>query len=316
VADLAERAEQRLDLMRVRGATLAAALGGVALLAVPAGVGEASFPGGNGKLAGVFSQEDRDSSALVLQLFSPSGQRLGRVARCIENTTGGGGTTGRCPRDPAFSADGSRLAFTSNGRLAVASSDGSGVTLLPQLTARDADPAWSPGGHRLVFTGRQAGRRNLYLVDPDGSNLSRLTTGGARAPAWSRRGQIAFAARGRIWRLGSSGRVLLARGDHPDWSPSGRTVAYHFRGNAYRVSGRGGTPPRLLVRRAREPVFSPNGRRVIFLRVRRADRNAGTESVFVRGVRGGRARLLRAGGELPIGSTFRSWADLAWQPRP
>jgi WD40-like Beta Propeller Repeat len=316
VADLAERAEQRLDLMRVARAAMAAALGGVAWLAVSVGVGEASFPGGNGKLAGVFGQEDRSSSALVLQLFSPAGQRLGRVARCTEDTTGGGGTTGRCPRDPAFSADGTRLAFASNRRLAVADSNGSGVTLLPQLTDRDADPAWSPNGQRLVFTGRKAGRRNLYLVDRDGSNLSRLTTGGGRAPAWSRRGQIAFAAQGRVWRRGPSGRVPLARGDHPDWSPSGRTVAYDFRGNAYRVNGRGGTPRRLLVRRAREPVFSPNGRRVVFLRVRRADRPTGTDSVFVRRVRGGRVRLLRAGGELPIGSTFRSWADLAWQPRP
>jgi hypothetical protein len=33
-------------------------------------------------------------------------------------------------------------------------------------------------------------------------------------------------------------------------------------------------------------------------------------------VRGGRPRLVRRGGELPIGSTFRSWADLAWRPLP
>jgi WD40 repeat protein len=286
----------------------------IASFSVWAGAAQASFPGANGNLAGVFSQEDRDSSALRLELFTPAGKRLTEVARCTEDTAGGSGTTGRCPRDPSFSPDGSRMAFASSDRLAVANSNGSGVTLLPQLTGRDADPAWSPNGQRLVFTGRVGGKRNLYTVDPDGSSLSQLTTGGGRAPAWSSRNQIAFVAGGVVWRLRASDRVRLARGDHPDWSPSGRSLAYDLGGHSYRVSARG-TGRRLLARRAREPVFSPNGRRLAFLRVRRVDRNIRTSSVFTRAVNGGRSRLVRAGGELPIGSTFRSWADLAWQPR-
>jgi Tol biopolymer transport system component len=301
--------------MRVSRVT-AAVIAALASLAVPAGVGWASFPGANGELAGVYGQEDRDSSEVALELFSPNGHRLRGVTRCTEDTAGGGGKTGRCARQPAFSADGSRLAFALDGRLAVAKSDGTGITVLPALTDRDADPAWSPNGARLVFTGRRAGKRNLCLVDPDGSNLRRLTVRGARAPAWSRRGQIAFAARGRVWRLGSSAhpRVRLARGDHPDWSPSGRSVAYDYRGTAYRVSARGGTARKLLVRRAREPVFSPDGRRVTFLRVARFDRQLETPSVYIGSVGGGHVRLVRRGGERPIGSTFRAWTDLAWQP--
>jgi hypothetical protein len=294
----------------------AAAILTLATLAVSAGVGWASFPGANGELAGVYGQEDRDSSEVVLELFAPSGHRLHGVTRCTEDTAGGGGKTGRCARQPSFSADGSRLAFVLDGRLAVAKSDGSNIKVLPALTDRDADPAWSPDGTRLVFTGRKAGKRNLYLVDPDGSNLRRLTVRGARAPAWSRRGPIAFAARGHVWRLGSSAhpRVRLARGDHPDWSPSGRSVAYDYRGTAYRVGAKGGGARKLLVPRAREPVFSPNGRRVAFLRVARVDRELETPSVYIASVGGSHVRLVRRGGERPIGSTFRAWIDLAWQP--
>jgi tricorn protease-like protein len=80
------------------------------------------------------------------------------------------------------------------------------------------------------------------------------------------------------------------------------------------VSARGGGKRTLLVRNAREPVLSPDGKRVAFLRLRRVDRQLGTASVYIAAVRGGRARLVRRGGELPIGSTFRSWIDLAWQP--
>ena len=301
--------------MRTAG-PIAAAFAALAWLAVPVGAGWASFPGGNGELAGVYGQEDRDSSEVALELFSPNGHRLRLVTRCTEDTAGGGGKSGRCARQPSFSADGSRLAFALDGRLAVAKSDGSGINVLPPLTDRDADPAWSPDGTRLVFTGRKAGRRNLYLVDPDGSDLRRLTVRGARAPAWSRLGQIAFAARGRVWRLGSSAhpRVRLARGDHPDWSPTARSVVYDYRGTAYRVSARGGTARKLLVRRAREPLFSPDAQRVAFLRVARVDRELETPSVYIARVGGSHVRLVRRGGERPIGSTFRAWTDLAWQP--
>jgi Tol biopolymer transport system component len=300
--------------MRPSGAATAV-LAAVAWLAIPAGVGWASFPGAGGELAGVYGQQDRVYNITALELFTPAGKRLSTVDRCRIDTTNMGLKTGRCPRDPAFSADGMRLAFELDGRLAVAGSDGSGITVLPPLTDRDTDPAWSPDGERLVFAGRKAGRFNLYLVDPDGSNLTRLTARGARAPAWSRRGQIAFVARGQVWRLGSSAkqRVRLARGANPDWSPTGRTLVYDYRGDAYRVSGRGGDKRKLLVRNAREPVLSPDGRRVAFLRTRPVDRETGTDSVYVARL-GGAAKLVRRGGELPIGSTFRSWTDLAWQP--
>jgi Tol biopolymer transport system component len=37
-------------------------------------------------------------------------------------------------------------------------------------------PAWSPGGKRIAFAARAAaGSADIYLVNPDGSHLTRLT---------------------------------------------------------------------------------------------------------------------------------------------
>ena len=63
-------------------------------------------------------------------------------------------------------------------------------------------------------------------------------------------------------------------------------------------------------------MLSPDGLRVAFLRVAHGDGSLGTPSVYVARLGSGRARRVRRGGELPIGSTFRSWRDLAWQPLP
>ena len=52
--------------------------------------------------------------------------------------------------------------------------DGSGV--VPLTTPMDARPgAWSPDGARIAFTGNQLGNSDLYLMDPDGTGIVRLT---------------------------------------------------------------------------------------------------------------------------------------------
>jgi Tol biopolymer transport system component len=288
---------------------LVIAMAAVPLAAAPA---FATYAGRNGELAVVWNQFDRGGrSDWELRLVTPRGGLLQSMAPCSRPETEE--PTGSCPRDPSYSADGTRLALELEGRLAVADADGSGLTTLPPLTDRDVEPYWSPGGRRLVFTGTRGGRRNLYLVSPDGSDLRQLTFGGARSPAWSVRGQIAYVFRFQIFRLDSSSgrKVRLARGDNPDWSPSGLSVAYVRRGNLYRVPARRGARRILLASRAREPVFSPDGRRLLFLRFGAQD--PGT-SVWVARRDGSRARILLEGGEQPVGSTWDAYYDLAWQP--
>ena len=83
---------------------------------------------------------------------------------------------------PAWSPDGSRIAFVTTRftgqEIALMTPSGTGVT---KLTS-GIDPAWSPDGSKLVF----ARNDGLFTIGADGSNLTRLTTGRHRAPAWRR----------------------------------------------------------------------------------------------------------------------------------
>jgi TolB protein len=53
------------------------------------------------------------------------------------------------------------------------------------------DPAWSPDGNWLAFAGHDGAALEIYLVQPDGSSLTKLTSEGmlARSPVWSPDGQ-------------------------------------------------------------------------------------------------------------------------------
>ena len=85
---------------------------------------------------------------------------------------------------PAWSPDGTRIAFLLNGRLSVANRDGSSVQTLvsSQLAANDR-PAWSRDGKWLAFVTQTS---DLYIVHPDGHDLRRLmhSNGYMSSPAW------------------------------------------------------------------------------------------------------------------------------------
>ena len=95
----------------------------------------------------------------------------------------------------SWSPDGSRIAFETVGDdekrlLEVMNADGTERSILADqvwFTMGPAPPvSWSPNGSRIVFTRMQELRLDIYAVDADGSNLTRLTTGGMSAgPAWS-----------------------------------------------------------------------------------------------------------------------------------
>ncbi len=111
-------------------------------------------------------------------------------------------------------------------------------------------PTWSPDGSKLVFSGLDGGISDLYTVNADGSDFTRLTNDKEADlhPVWSPDGKtIAFATdRGpgtdfKALRWGSlriglyhveTGRVELPEGLEvgrnvdPQWSPDGRTIAF------------------------------------------------------------------------------------------
>ena len=53
--------------------------------------------------------------------------------------------------------------------------DGSNPVRLTNNPARDANPAWSPAGSKIVFWSDRDGNQEIYVMDVDGSHQTRLT---------------------------------------------------------------------------------------------------------------------------------------------
>jgi len=89
----------------------------------------------------------------------------------------------------AWSPDGTQVAFHNGTSLMVVNADGSDLRALPGPGG--SDPAWSPDGRRIAFTRSDGSGPDIYVMNLDGSGLTRLGVG--RRPAWSPDGRrIAF----------------------------------------------------------------------------------------------------------------------------
>jgi len=105
--------------------------------------------------------------------------------------------------NPAWSPDGSRLAFTSNEngwQIHVINADGTGEVQVTDLAAFNGTPAWAPTDPTSIafYNEDQHYSSAIHLIQPDGSGLLRLTSGGTYHdlhPSWSPSGkQIVFAS--------------------------------------------------------------------------------------------------------------------------
>jgi Tol biopolymer transport system component len=230
------------------------------LVAAVAGPAHAAFPGGNGLVA--FFQDEvggLEDHGISTAGLAGGGQTGPLGPSCAE------GRPDPCPRRPAWSADGRRVAFDLAGRLGVMAADGSNVQLLAFPGIRAARPAWSPGGDRLVFHGRAGGVLSVYVAATDGSGLRRLARG--LQPVWSSRNLIAFVRDGRLARIRPDGtglkRLTGLPGSAPDWSPHAQQLAFIRDGRVHRLRLGGGVR-RLTRRPGSNPVWTPDGRWVVF----------------------------------------------------
>ena len=70
--------------------------------------------------------------------------------------------------DPAFSPDGSRIAFVSNAdgnsEIYMMNADGSGVWRVTRDAGEDSFPHWSPDSKKLVFTSNRTGKYAIYEI--------------------------------------------------------------------------------------------------------------------------------------------------------
>lgn len=82
--------------------------------------------------------------------------------------------------DPAWSPDGSKIAFMSNRdndiEIYVMDADGSNQRRLNHAPGRDAHPSWSPDGSKIYFQSpRSDAQPQIYVMNADGAQQKRLT---------------------------------------------------------------------------------------------------------------------------------------------
>lgn len=190
----------------------------------------------------------------------------------------------------AWSPDGTRLALdcsaTSQG-LCIVQANGADLRALTTVRG-DSHPAWSPDGTRIVFVSKRDGHEQIYVLQADGSQLTRLTNNKARDtdPTWSPDGQkIAFTSDregGRqIFVMNADGsqpinltknQAAMTSNGHPAWSPDGREIAFQgvSKNSLWEqvyVMNRDGSGQRALTKdesNNSRPAWSPDGKRIAF----------------------------------------------------
>ena len=237
---------------------------------------QSAYPGSNGKIAFV---SDRDDPFGGIYTMNADGSAVTRV------------DIGRTIESPAWSPDGTKLAFGSKRDgfddifvLEIASGSLTRLTTGPDT---DFEPTWSPDASKIAFVSDRDGNNEIYVMNADGSDQRRLTNNPESDddPQWSPKvgdDRIAFdssrdghflevyvmdaADGGNVSPIVPPGSIS----DGASWSPDGSKIAFRSQGDIYTVDLATGDRQQLTDNPAQdfEPAWSPNGNRVAFVSFR------------------------------------------------
>ena len=195
-----------------------------------------------------------------------------------------------------WSPDGSRIVYElsdEDDEIYVVNADGTSRTHLTASTdaGDDEDPSWSPDGMRILFVSDRSSSVRMYMMNPDGSNVTQITSDEAYFPQWSPDG-----SRIGYWRTDEdgifsvktdgTGRIKLTNDPpgfvqderFPRWSPDGTKMVTRsflrtggpFGGNyEIRVLNADGSGVRRITNTEAwegDAWWSPDGSRFVFTR--------------------------------------------------
>lgn len=203
--------------------------------------------------------------------------------------------------EPTLSSDGTWIAYvtrstdvgfcggcTPGPRIAAVRTDGTRSHFVTMHIGVVEQPAWSPDGTRIAFAALRAGDLgNIFVVDADGTNLQRLTSGSTQKgwPSWSPdgthiiyndAGSIPLDSDGysntqEIYSVaadGSAAPVQVTANHFNDseavYSPDGSRIAL-FQGGPVVIMDADGTHARRVADEGFSPRWSPDGTKIAFL---------------------------------------------------
>jgi dipeptidyl aminopeptidase/acylaminoacyl peptidase len=184
---------------------------------------------------------------------------------------------------------------TRNQEIFVMNADGSGVTNLTNAPGNDWQPAWSPDGTRIAFTSARGGSHALWTMNADGSDQVRLRPGGEEPAWSPDGSKIAFTYSSDLYVISPDGtgetRLIdsPSRDADPAWSPDSQRIVfarivdfptgcerycYAFHYDLFTVGPEGANLTRLTTGstgdnngvNSANPAWSPDGTKIVFVR--------------------------------------------------
>ncbi len=240
-------------------------------------------------------------------------------------------------RDPAWSPDGQRIAFSSrrdgNWELYVLDLLSGEIVRLTYDLAYEGSPSWSPDGQWLAYEAYYEGNLDIYIIKTDGSEGPYPVTRSPSAdfaPAWANSPngrELAYVSLREgnqdifVISLDDPNEVTAtnitrtpdADEDNPAWAPDGEFLAYstieNGLGLVYAVNTLDPSASPIIIGQGSDPAWSPDGSSLLFV----AERAEG--SLLLTGQFGTRDSALQAYA-LPGAASSPDWSRNLLPPVP